>query len=94
MNFLPGLVLKIGKATVPPEQGIGTMSIIIQRRYVHLEEEMLGVFGEQEDVNLIVDRRYGERRASQQHFAVERRCADQRTSKEPVVEVVLSIYAK
>ena len=91
MTTVAGLLLEIGKSTVPPEQGAGTMYIIIQPPYAHLQKDMLMAFGGQEDVNIIVDRRYGERRASQRPLAPERRVANRRRSKEPLVEVVLSV---
>jgi hypothetical protein len=89
MGSLPGLQLKIGKATVQPEQGAGTISMIIQRPYVYLKAQLRRAFEPEGDVNIIVDRRYRERRASRQPFAAERRRVDRRTSKEQLVEVIL-----
>jgi len=89
MSNLPRLLFNICKATVAPEQGAGTMSIIIQRPYAYLKNQLLTAFKRQEDVNVIVDRRYRERRASEEPFAAERRRADRRTSKEQLVEVIL-----
>ena len=67
------------------------MSIIIHRPYAHLEDELREAFEGQEDVNLIVDRRDGERRTSQQPVSVERRRGDRRRPKEQLVEVVISV---
>lgn len=65
MSSLPRFLLRIARATNPPEGGAGMMSIIIRRPYAHLKEELCRAFEGQEDVKVIVDRRYGERRTSQ-----------------------------
>ena len=49
------------------------MSIIIQRPYSHLEKELRSVFKGEKDVKIIVDRRFDERRTTQQAVEVERR---------------------
>ncbi len=90
MNSLPGFVLKIAKATSPPEEGPGMMSIIIRRPYVYLKKELHGTFEGQEDVKVIVDRRYGERRTRTQPVELECRRADRRRPKEELVQVSLS----
>ena len=53
MSSLPGLLLRIARATNPPEGGAGMMSIIIQRPYAHLEEELRRAFKGQEDVKVL-----------------------------------------
>ena len=90
MSSLPGLLLRIAKATNPPEGGAGMMSIIIRRPYAHLKEELCRAFEGQEDVKVIVDKRHGERRTSQEPVAMERRQADRRSPKEELVEVLIS----
>jgi hypothetical protein len=91
VSHLPGLLFQISNTTVLPAQGAGTMSIIIQRPYAHIEKEMNRVFGREEDVTVITDRRYGERRATEKPITMERRRDDRRTSKETMVQVVLSL---
>ena len=91
MSYLPGLLFQISKTTVLPAQGAGTMSIIIQRPYANLEKELNRAFGKEKDVKVITDRRHSERRATEKPITVERRHADRRTSKETMVEVVLSL---
>jgi hypothetical protein len=82
--------MKIAKTTNPPEEGAGMMSIIMRRPYAYLEKELCSTFKGQEDVKVIVDRRYGERRTGTQPVESERRRTDQRGSKEELVEVSLS----
>ena len=91
MNFLPKFLLKIVKAVPPPEEGAGIMSIIIRQLYAHLEKELRSVFKGEKDVKVIVDRRDGERRNSQQAVEIERRHTDRRHQNEELVEVVISI---
>jgi len=90
MSSAPEFVLKIAKATSPPEQGPGMMSIIIRRPYAYLEKELHSTFEGQEDVKVSVDRRYGERRTRTQPVELECRRANRRRPKEELVEVLLS----
>jgi hypothetical protein len=81
--------LSVAKAAVPPEKHPGSMCIIIKRPYTHLENELRRTFDRQEDVKIVVDRRYGERRVSQQQVSEDRRRGDRRKKKEPLVEAVI-----
>jgi len=66
------------------------MSIIIRQPYAHLEKELTKTFKGQKDVQVILDKRYSERRKTQQDVEVERRHADRRQPNEEIVDVVLS----
>lgn len=90
MGVLPGFLMRIAKATDPPEPGAGMMSIIIRRPYAYLQKELCSTFEGQEDVKVIIDRRYGERRTRRQPCEFERRRADRRGPKEELVEVLFS----
>ncbi len=90
MSSMPEFLLRIAKATNPPQGGPGVMSIIIHRPYAHLEKELNRAFEGQEDVKVTVNKRNGERRTSPQHIAADRRRADRRGPKEELVEVVIS----
>jgi len=90
MSQLPEFLLRIAKATSPPEKGPGVMTVIIRRPYAYLEKELRSTFEGQEDVKVIVDRRYPERRTKIQPVEIERRRADRRRPKEELVEVSLS----
>jgi hypothetical protein len=86
---LPEFLLRVVKATRPPEEGPGMMSIIIRRPYSHLEKELRSAFEGQEDVKIIVDRRYSERRGSVKPYEIEHRRADRRRPKEEIAEVLI-----
>jgi len=88
-SVFPGFVMKIAKATNQREEGVG-WSLIIRRPYAYLDKELYSTFEGQEDVKVIVDRRYGERRTRTQPVELERRHADQRRPKEELVEVSLT----
>jgi hypothetical protein len=90
MSQLPGFLLRIAKATSSLEGGPGVMSIIIRRPYAFLEKELRSAFEGQKDVEVMVDRRYRERRTRRQAVESERRRADRRRPKEELVEVLLS----
>ncbi len=84
------LLLKILKVTPGPGEDRGRMSIIIRRSHAFFEAELRRTFEGQEDVQVLVDRRFRERRTSRQVVAVDRRRADRRREKEEIVEVVIS----
>lgn len=90
MTKLPGFLMTIAKAAPPPEKEDRMMTIIIRQPYAFLEKELRGAFKGQEDVTVIIDRRYAERRKALQPVKLERRCFDRRGSKEELLEVVLS----
>ena len=89
-SVLPQFLLRILKGVSPSEEGTGIMSIVIRQPYAHLEKELTKTFERQEDVKVIVDRRYSEQRTSQQPVEVEQRHADRRQPKHEIVDVVLS----
>src|SRR2546427_13019557 len=68
----------------------GMTYIVIRRPYAHLEDEVRRVFAGREDVKVIVDRRSGERRATQQPVKVDQRRADRRRAREELVEVLIA----
>jgi hypothetical protein len=90
MSLVPKFLLKIIKPAATSGEEGAIMSIIIQRPYSHLEKELRSVFKGEKDVKIIVDRRFGERRKSQQAVEVERRLVDQRQPKEELIEAVIS----
>ena len=90
MSYLPKFRLKISKSAHLSEGGPGITSIIIMRPYAHLERELRNTFKEEDDVKVILDKRYEERRTSQQAVEEERRHADQRQPKEELIKAVIS----
>lgn len=86
---MPNFTMRFAKKAFISKEDAGTMTVVIRRPYAHLENELRNTFKERDDVKVILDRRYGERRRKQQPAAIERRKADRRRSKEELVEVVL-----
>jgi hypothetical protein len=64
------------------------MYIIIRQPYAYLEEVLRRAFEGRDDVKVIVDRRYGDRRMDQHPIATERRRAERRRPTEEVLYVV------
>lgn len=90
MTSPPNLQIKIAKRIHAPKEARNIISIIIGRPYPNLEKELHSAFKGQEDVKVILDRRYRERRKRSQAVAKERRKADRRRPKKELVEVVIS----
>ena len=90
MRLPAGFLLRIAKATQLEAEEFRKMSIIIRQPYAHLEEELLTAFEGQEDVSVILDRRFDERRTITQSVAKDRRELDRRAQKEELVQVVIS----
>lgn len=63
--------------------------IIVPRQRAYLGDLLLKAFEGREDVEIVVDRRYGERRTRNQTTAVERRLGPRRRLKQGVIEVVI-----
>lgn len=89
MRFPIEFLLRISKATQPPDKEGRKMNIIIHRPYAHLEKEFLETFNGQNDVIIIVDRRGADQRTSTQPVETDRRLYDRRIPKEELVEVVI-----
>jgi hypothetical protein len=90
MSFLPEFIMRIAKGAHLSGGGSGITSIIIRKPYAHLEKELRSAFKGQEDIKIILDRRYEERRKRRQAVAVERRKAGRRGPKEELIEVIIS----
>ncbi|MBI4609309.1 MAG: hypothetical protein HY726_09880 [Candidatus Rokubacteria bacterium] len=90
MEFLPAFLLRIHRETPGPEGGRGRVYVIIRRAHAYLEEVLRRAFEGQQDVGIVVDRRYGDRRAYKHPVGVERRRADRRRwPKEELLQVVI-----
>ena len=89
MSFRPEFLFKITRATIPPGNEPKMMTITIRRPYAHLKEELGQAFIGQEDVKVIVDRRYVQRRTTVRPAEKERRRVDRRRTKEELVDVVI-----
>ena len=90
MDALPGFLLSLLAASARPGEGSGTTYIVVRQSYAYLETELRSVFpAGTGDVQVIVDRRRGERRLAEQPATPERRRADRRRPKEAVADVVI-----
>jgi hypothetical protein len=82
--------MRIAKKDSLPEESAGMMTVVVMRPYARLEKELRSVFKGQEDVKVISDKRYGERRKRLQAVTKECRKDDRRRPKEELVEVAIS----
>ena len=90
MRLPAGFLLRIAKATQLSDEEHRRMDIIIRQPYAHLEEELRTTFEGQKDVNVILDRRFDDRRAITQPVETDRRKSGRRMQKEELVQVVIS----
>ncbi len=86
------LVFSFVSALTGPEYSDGDdrkIHVIVPRSHAYLADLLARAFERREDVEVIVDRRQGERRGEQRPVAVERRREERRRRKEAVIEVVV-----
>src|SRR2546425_9720488 len=86
MEFVPTFVLSIlgvmGRVGVNPAR----MRLIVRRPYAHLEQRLRRAFEGRDDVEVVTDRRRGERRMGDRQRPLERRRAHPRTPYEGSLE--------
>jgi hypothetical protein len=90
MIIFHGFLLKILKSVSYSKKMSPKMSIIVRQPYAYLETDLQKIFKVQEDVEVVVDRRYGQQRTEMRDFPHERRRSDRRKSKETLIKVVIS----
>ncbi|SRR5712691_1317613 len=89
MEFIPTFFLSILAAAGESEHNPARMLLVVKRPYAYLEDRLRRAFEGRHDVEIIANRRRGERRMSDRGVPVERRRADRRTPKEEMLEVVI-----
>ena len=85
----PGFLLHVVRVADGLHHNPGRMLLIVRGPYAHLEDRLRRLFEGRHDVEVILDRRRGERRTRSQANQPERRRADRRTPKEDILEIVL-----
>jgi hypothetical protein len=55
-------LLRIQKTRIPVQEPSGEMNILVRRPHAYMADELRKLYEDQEQVNVIVDRRYGNRR--------------------------------
>jgi len=88
-EFFPAFVVTVLGVTEGSWQNPARMLLIVRRPYAHLEERLRRAFEGRADVDVLPDRRRGERRRDVRTVEAERRRVERRTSKEEIVEVVI-----
>jgi len=89
MSFAPAFIVSLFGVTEELGHNPAKMRLIVRRPYAHLEERLRRAFEGRDDVEIVIDRRRGERRMSVRPFPLERRHGDRRTSKEQILEIVI-----
>jgi hypothetical protein len=91
VGYLPDLLMLIAKDVRSSQRRPGEMVIVIHPPYSHLREELGTAFKGQSEVDVIIDRRHGERRVTAEAVQTERRRVDRRSLKEKMVEVLIRV---
>ena len=90
MKLSHDFLLKILRSVPASVVENDTMHLIVQRPYDHLIEELQGVFGEQDEVEVKIDTRADDRRRDEKPFPQERRQRERRKPNYTLVEIVIS----
>ena len=93
-EFTPGFALHLLSVTQGLRHNPGRMLLIVRRPYAHLEDRLHRAFEGREDVQVVLDRRRGERRGRSLTVQPERRRAERRARKEDILEVVIEGIAE
>lgn len=88
-EFIPTFVLSILGVAGGAAQNPARMLLIVRRPYAYLEDRLRKAFEGRRDIEVIADRRRGERRRSDRPVQEERRRAERRTSNEEILQVVI-----
>ena len=89
MGFIPQFVLSILGVTEGRGPGPARTRMIVRRPYAYLEGRLRWAFEGRDDVDIISDRRRGERRAGARPVQKERRQGERRTTKGQMLEIVI-----
>lgn len=92
-EFVPVFFLSILGVTAGYNPGSGPnparIRLVLRRPYAYLENRVRQMFEGRADVEVIVDRRRGERRRGDRPVPEERRRAGRRKSREEILEMVI-----
>src|SRR2546421_11357903 len=87
MGFIPQFVLSILGVTEGRGPGPAKMRMIVRRPYAYLESRLRRAFEGRDDVDIISDRRGGERRAGARPVQKERRQGGGRVTQGQMAEM-------
>ena len=88
-EFIPAFLMTILGATGGGGHNPRTMRLIIRRPYAYIENRIRQEFAGHDDVEIIVDRRRGERRHRGQPIQDERRRDARRKLREEILEITI-----
>lgn len=91
MTSLPDFLVVISKNVKSPQKSAEEMFIVIQRAFAQLQEELDKAFTGQSEVQVIVDKRYVDRRVTARPVQIEHRRTDRRSLKQKMVDVLIHI---
>ena len=88
-EFIPAFLMTVLGLTEGGRHNPGKMRLIVRRPYTYLENRIRQAFSGHDDVEVILDRRRGERRVRDRAPRDERRRDARRKTREEILEVVI-----
>ncbi len=82
MTNIGSFLLRIQKPKILSEESAEEMNILVRRPHSHLADDLRKVYEDQNKVNIIVDRRYEDRRKELKPVDLDHRVADRRNHTE------------
>jgi len=89
VEFIPLFLMTILGVTGGEGHNPGRMRLIVRRPYAYLETRIRQAFAGHDDVEVIIDRRRGERRLRDRPIQDERRQDARRKPREEMLEIVI-----
>ncbi len=84
-------LLRIQKTRIPVQESSGEMNILIRRPHSYMADELRKLYADQDQVNVIVDRRYSDRRQKSSPVNYECRSVERRSPAERNVKMNLIV---
>ena len=85
---IDAFVMRMLKSIKPSTRAAGQTIVVVRRPFVSLIPDLLTVFKKDRDVQVIADRRSGERRRRKETVSLDRRRSERRERKAELLEVV------
>jgi len=85
---IDAFMMRMLKSPKPSTRAAGQTIVVVHRAFVSLIPDLLNVFKGDPDVQVIADRRSGERRTKKEPVSLDRRRTERRERKAELLEVV------
>jgi len=87
---IDAFMMRMLKSLKPSTRAAGQTIVVVHRAFVSLIPDLLNVFKGDPDVQVIADRRCGERRTKKEPVSLDRRRTERRERKAELLEVIFT----